>query len=198
VTKRDIELESSEPAIVADGEPSLDKKDIERMGDTHQGLENTEHKIVKGQLAKGGEHVTRWPPGDQVVHRIEGDRVYVKLNKKYVRPSRTECTNMCCSFEFDTNEANLMALMEYLQNEIGRPHNVTLSDYTVSGNELSFKVTSLHPDVDVAGVAMTAGRLVPLLHERRHIDVATSVADAVCEYARVSVQHTHTHVYRQT
>ncbi|CAB3401344.1 unnamed protein product [Caenorhabditis bovis] len=56
----DNALEEREQAIL--------KKDIEELGEVNQGLENTEHKIVKGRK-------------DQVT-RVDGNRVYLKVHIK--------------------------------------------------------------------------------------------------------------------
>ncbi|CAP28697.1 Protein CBR-IDA-1 [Caenorhabditis briggsae] len=84
------------------------KKDIEQVGEVNQGLDNTEHKIVKGRK-------------DQVVTRVDANRVYLKVHLK--------------------NEDQLMPLIEFLQNTIAIPNNLYFDDFQFDNGQLSMRIS---------------------------------------------------------
>uniref|UniRef100_A0A1I7X889 Tyrosine-protein phosphatase domain-containing protein n=1 Tax=Heterorhabditis bacteriophora TaxID=37862 RepID=A0A1I7X889_HETBA len=64
------EAEEAIPLDALRDEQSVLKKDAEELGEVNQGLENTEHKIVKGRNA---------------VSRVVGNRVYLKVREQYYK-----------------------------------------------------------------------------------------------------------------
>uniref|UniRef100_A0A1I7T0I6 Lipoprotein n=1 Tax=Caenorhabditis tropicalis TaxID=1561998 RepID=A0A1I7T0I6_9PELO len=90
------------------GEQAILKKDIEQVGEVNQGLDNTEHKIVKGRK-------------DQVVTRVDANRVYLKVHLK--------------------NEDQLMPLIEFLQNTIAIPNNLYFDDFQFENGQLSMRIS---------------------------------------------------------
>uniref|UniRef100_A0A914W4E5 Receptor-type tyrosine-protein phosphatase N2 n=1 Tax=Plectus sambesii TaxID=2011161 RepID=A0A914W4E5_9BILA len=100
------------PDTDPDGEQMLLKKDTERLGDVDQGLDQTEHKIVKGH----GQ-----APANQL-HRVIGNRVYIRMDRPL-------------------DQAQLLQLMAFLEESIGRPKNLTFDDFAVSDSEVSFRVS---------------------------------------------------------
>ncbi|CAO4369069.1 unnamed protein product [Caenorhabditis nigoni] len=90
------------------GEQAILKKDIEQVGEVNQGLDNTEHKIVKGRK-------------DQVVTRVDANRVYLKVHLK--------------------NEDQLMPLIEFLQNTIAIPNNLYFDDFQFDNGQLSMRIS---------------------------------------------------------
>jgi hypothetical protein len=86
----------------------LMKKDPEQFKNDDLGLSNIEHKIVKGD-----------------VHRVEGNRVYVKIGKENI------------------TEAELYKLISYLDKKIAEPNNLYFNEFQYEDGQLSFRISRL-------------------------------------------------------
>lgn len=72
------------------------------------GLANIEHKIVKGD-----------------VHRVEGNRVYIKIGKEQI------------------TEDELYRLITYLDKKIAEPNNLYFNEFEYANGQLSFRISRL-------------------------------------------------------
>ena len=86
----------------------LMKKDPEQFKNEDLGLSNIEHKIVKGD-----------------VHRVEGNRVYVKIGKENI------------------TEDELYKFITYLDRKIAEPNNLYFNEFAYEDGQLSFRISKL-------------------------------------------------------
>lgn len=86
----------------------LMKKDPEKFKNEDMGLSNIEHKIVKGD-----------------VHRVEGNRVYVKIGKENI------------------TENELYKMISYLDAKIAEPNNLYFNEFQYEDGQLSFRISKL-------------------------------------------------------
>ncbi|KAK0421229.1 hypothetical protein QR680_015124 [Steinernema hermaphroditum] len=86
------------------------KKDIERVTNEDLGLSNVIHKIVKGA---------------HKVHRVEGNRVYMRIKKE------------------NLTESELENVIEYVLKAVAIPNGLWFDNFEYGDNQLSFEVTRL-------------------------------------------------------
>ena len=145
------------------GEQAILKKDIEQVGEVNQGLDNTEHKIVKGRK-------------DQIVTRVDANRVYLKVHLK--------------------NEDQLMPLIEFLQNTIAIPNNLYFDDFQYV---LFFTFTiRIVPNFrfENGQLSMRISRFEGAKPKaEKRIDSVEGVASAVCTFLRFLVYTFAIYVY---
>jgi len=111
----------------------LMKKDPEKFGNEDMGLSNIEHKIVKGD-----------------VHRVEGNRVYIKIGKENI------------------TEEEMYKLINYLDRNIAEPNNMYFNEFLYEDGQLSFRISRLdairrHNDKRVD----SASRVAQAVYKRR-------------------------------
>ncbi|KAI1721237.1 protein-tyrosine phosphatase domain-containing protein [Ditylenchus destructor] len=87
------------------------KKDAEKFNNVDMGLANTVHKIVKGG-----------------VQRVEGNRVYLKVEKKD-----------------NVTEEELYKLIAYLDRKIAEPNDLYFDEFLYEDGQLSFRIS--RPDI---------------------------------------------------
>lgn len=87
------------------------KKDAEKFNNVDMGLANTVHKIVKGG-----------------VQRVEGNRVYLKVEKKE-----------------NITEEELYKLIAYLDKKIAEPNDLYFDEFLYEDGQLSFRIS--RPDI---------------------------------------------------
>ncbi|TKR67343.1 hypothetical protein L596_023511 [Steinernema carpocapsae] len=85
------------------------KKDVERVVNDDLGLSNTIHKIVKGDE----------------VHRVEGNRVYMRIRKE------------------NLTEPELENVIEYILKSVAMPNGLWFDNFEYDDNQLSFEVSRL-------------------------------------------------------
>lgn len=86
----------------------LMKKDPEKFSNEDMGLANIKHKIVKGD-----------------VHRVEGNRVYIKVGKENI------------------TEEEMYKLISYLDKTIAEPNNLYFNEFLYDDGQLSFRISRL-------------------------------------------------------
>jgi protein tyrosine phosphatase len=117
---------------VANQQQLLLKKDTEKFNNADMGLANTVHKIVKGDI-----------------QRVEGNRVYLKVNQNEIR------------------EDELYKLIAYLDKKIAEPNNLYFDEFQYDDGQLSFRVSRF--DSPKMG----------LHKNEKRVDSASGVAQAV-------------------